>query len=131
MEGWPSLALRDIDVALSIIGVVFTAVFGALVWYDRRGRRYVDTNLVAVVAGQARTQGRLDQLEARMGELEGDLSRTDVRLTRIEGRIDGLATKDQVGDVRVSVARLEGVIERLAGAVDTLYTAAKASGRRP
>ena len=119
--------LRDIDVAFSIIGFLFSAAFGALVWYDRRGRSYVDTNIGSVVEGQTRTHARLDKLEARIGEMEGEMSRADVRLTRIEGRIDTLATKDQVGDLRDRVATMEGVIQKVSGQVDTLYRAALAS----
>ena len=84
------IELRDVDVAFSIVGFLFTAAFGALVWYDRRGRSYVDTNITGVVAGQKRTHDRLDALERRVGDIEDDMGRADVRLDADRGQ-DGHA----------------------------------------
>ncbi len=121
------IELRDVDVAFSIVGFLFSAAFAALIWYDRRNRAYVDTNITDVVAGQARTHDRLDALEKRVSTLERDMGRADVRLARIEGKMDTLATKDQFGDLRDRVASMEGVTQKVSGQIDTLYRAALAT----
>lgn len=125
------LSLRDIDIALSIIVALCSGVFGVLIWYDRRGRSYVDGHIGQVIDGQTRTHARLDKLEERVGLIEDDMARADRRLTGIEGRLESLFTKDQGADLRERMGRIEGTIERLVGSVDTLYRAAHELSRRP
>lgn len=120
--------LRQVDIVVGLMLALGGALLSAIVWYDRRGRSYVDGRVATVDAGRAETHRRLDVLERRIEEVDGDVEQTIRRLGVIEAHIAALATREQVADLRERMGHMEGSVQRIGGQLDTLYRAAMRSG---
>jgi predicted nuclease with TOPRIM domain len=104
-------------------------IIGAIValqkWFWGRVNSNVSASMSSLVKGHESIVKRLDTVEGSMGQVREDLERMRGRMNKIETRIESLATKTDLHELTVQVARFGAGVEAQANMTRMLYEAAQ------
>ncbi|WPY94694.1 hypothetical protein T8T21_00785 [Limimaricola variabilis] len=126
--GW----VEGLSFAQVVLGVLISAItligFG-LAWWDRRNRQYFDTKTAGMVVSATSQGDRLTKVEDRLGDLDNDLDRIRLRMTKIESDVGKLATSKEVHALAVAIAGQQAHLESQGNTLRMLYEAALRASR--
>lgn len=106
---------------LMIIG----AIAGFQKWFWGRVSSSVSASVSNLVVGHEGIEKRLEKVEGSVGQVKSDLDRMRGRMGNIEGRVDQLATKGDLHEVSIIVARIGAGLEAQGNMTRMLYEAAQ------
>ncbi|WP_226779535.1 hypothetical protein [Oceaniglobus trochenteri] len=116
--------LRNTQVVIAVLLGIITVLGGALTWWDRRNRRYFDTQAHDLQSSANSHGKRLEKIEGKLTVIDEDLDRVRTRMTTIEGEIGKLATSREIGEVSARLANLTGRMEANNNTLNLLFQAA-------
>lgn len=122
--------VSSVDKLIGFILLLITVSGGVFAWVQRRGRSFVGEEVAPLRSGQLQQAERLEHVERRIDRVDEHLSQLEERTGAIERSLPGLATKEDLSAIRVTMAELGATVVGVGNKVDTLYRAALAVSRR-
>lgn len=116
--------LKSVEVIVGLLLTVFGAGWSLMVWNQRRADRR-DKSLMSQIKTSSdgdrtrlgRVEGEVKRLDTRLGDLnarmESGFKETDERFAEMDRRLDKLASKEDVTDLKIFNAKSESRMETL------------------
>jgi septal ring factor EnvC (AmiA/AmiB activator) len=107
-----------------LLGLVLAAI--ALLglvgrWFWGRVSSRVKYNLSGLTSGHDDIKRRLGEVEQEQTSMKDDVRRIDTHLSKLEGQIGSLATKEDVSRLAISLAEVKATGNATSRMVDSLY----------
>lgn len=110
---------------LGFLVAIITAIVGLQKWFWGRVSTSVSNSMSSLVSGHEGIEKRLKTVEGSMGVVKQDIETMRGRMGKMETRIEGLATKADLHELAVQVARFGAGVEAQANMTRMLYEAAQ------
>ena len=105
---------------IGLIVLVISAGTGLIIWLYRRVRSIAkEANPIDLD-----TARRVQLIETKLGEVEGQVDGLDDRIIHVEKRLETVATQKDVSEIKQQVAGMDATLKMVSGMVDTIYRAA-------
>lgn len=116
-----------------LIGLMLTgigALAGFFAWWSRKNRAYADGVKKDMFVHHGTIERRLVEVESQLSDVADEVDNVKDHVQRLEKDMGGLACKEDLGDIKATIAAHGATTKRMGTQLDTLYRAALAVSQR-